>query len=812
MNTIHSYIMNDLNYKYEKEKINITYKLIIEILTNHNTNLDINYININDIAEKIFNSCAKEMSLNELYNYIADYCAVKNSHHPDYDKLASRILISRLYETTVEKYSDAVHYMYYNKNILGEHTPLISEKLYTYIQENKDIIDQNIISDRDNDFDYFAIRTLERSYLIKTIIDGVKYILERPQFLFMRVALSIHMGNLEEAFETYKYNSKKYFTPATPTLFNSGTNLQQLSSCFLVSIEDNLEDIYDKIKAMAMISKGSGGLGVAISSLRAKNSLIRGTNGICDGIGPICQVLEIVAGHVNQGGKRKGSIGVYLEPWHADILEFCELKNNKGNEKNKARDLFLGLWVPDLFMKRVKEDKDWSLFCPDMAKGLDLVYGEEFEKLYEKYESEKKYVKQIRAIDLYYHIMDNQIETGMPYFCYKDSANSKSNQKNLGTIRSSNLCAEIIEYSDKTEIAVCNLASLCLPKFIKNNKFNFEKLYKITKLVTRFLNKVIDINYYPTKETKKSNCKHRPIGIGIQGLCDVYNIMHMPFESDEARILNRQIFETMYFASLEQSWELATIDGYYESFPGSPLSQGILQWHMWNKTEKDLLMNFDWNTLINNIKQDGTRNSLLMCCMPTASTSQLMGNYESFEVYLSNIFIKTTLTGVFGMINKNLIKILLENGIWTDKIRKKIIINQGSIQKIKEIPQKIKEIYKSAFEIQQKYIIIQAAERGIFIDQSQSMNLFMAKSNYNILNSCLFLGWSLGLKTGLYYLRSKPAVDPIKFGIDAEEIIQLKKELEEVDDKSFLSSLVLSKNMSQKERKKIVVGECLSCT
>lgn len=766
-------------------EVDINEDVIREIVSNNFKNLDTKWVVIEDIVKGVYKSLPNKMILNELYYYISDFCATKIGHHPDFNKLAAHICIERLYKGTPETIKDVCEILYNNIDVHGEHNQLISDEYYNIVMDNYERIQKEMDMNRDYSFDFFGIRTLERSYLFRIHNQKQKayhkddkkgQIIERPQHMIMRVAIGIHGTDLEAAFETYHLISMKKFTHATPTLFNAGTKKPQFSSCYLLGVEDNIEGIMESIKNMAFISKWAGGIGAHLSAIRAKGSLIRGTNGMSDGIIPLCILLNKLGKYINQGGKRNGSISVYLEPWHADIMEFCELKKNTKDEDSKARDLFIALWVPDLFVKRVKEDGVWSLMCPDQCPNLNTTYGEEFEKLYTEYEKQGKYKRQIRAVDLWYHIMDSQIETGMPYLLYKDHVNRKSNQKNLGTIRSSNLCAEICQYSDKNEIAVCNLTSICLPAFIKVNEstgvkeYDYANLAKVAKVCVRNLNKIIDKNFYPTKETQYSNLKNRPIGIGIQGLADVYNIFDYAFGSDEARLMNKNIFETIYFASLEETCDLAKKYGKVESFAGSPFSQGELQWHMWGLKESDLTMGFDWATLINNIKTYGTRNSLLTALMPTASTSQIMGNYEAFEPYQSNIFVRSTLAGEFIVLNDNLVKKLIELNLWSETMRKRILVNNGSVQLISEIPAHIREVYKTAFEMKQKDIIIQSAERGPFVDQSQSMNLFMEKINYDVLTSCHLTSWKLGLKTAMYYLRSRPAVDPLSFGVDAEEL------------------------------------------
>lgn len=983
------------------QEVTITYDFVFDIVNRHIKNLDSKFINPEDISRDIVETSTKTMKLNDLYYYISDRLATKVSYHPDYNKLAARIAVERLHISTPESYLEVVSMLYNNHDRHNKACPLVSDQLFRTVVEHATEIQEKIDMSRDYEFDYFAIRTLERSYLFR-IYDpkALKYykderngkIVERPQHLIMRVALGIHGEDLKLAFETYDLISRKFFIHATPTLFNSGTRRQQNSSCFLLSMEDDIEGIFKTIADIGFISKWSGGIGVDLSSIRARGSIIRGTNGLSDGIIPLCIVLNRVGKYINQGGKRNGSIAVYLQTWHSDVYQFIELRKNTKDEDSKARDLFLALYMPDLFWKRVEQNGMWSLMCPDECPGLVTSYGEQFERLYTKYENEKRFRKQVKAIDLLFHIMDSQMETGMPYMTNKDHINNKSNQKNIGPIRSSNLCvsgetkiltdkgqleikslkdtkvnvwngqewsevtvkqtgtnknllkieftngaelectpehkfyietndgikevsakelnvgsclikwnlptmnqyteklsnilhthckfnndhdmviegdvkflqevrmmlqtinietsinnnhciidkynqhklsclniklpysteqyndskhipvrvkhimngsqgvdtycfteskrhmgmfngiltgqcAEITEVTDKESIAVCNLASLSLPAFLEEKEgklvYNFEKLKEVARVITRNLNKIIDINFYPTPETKYTNFKHRPIGVGVQGLVDVYNRMGLPFGSDEAYKLNKQIFETIYYGCLYESCEIAKREGAYETFRGSPFSEGKLQYHLWGLSEKDLLMNWDWKSLIEDVKKYGTRNSLLTALMPTATTSQILSNFESFEPTMSNIFIRSTLAGEFIVVNEHLVRDLIKRNLWTNDLRKLLIIKNGTIQDIEMIPKELREVYKTAFEVRQKDIIQQAAQRGPFIDQSQSMNLFMADSNFDILMSAHYDAWKLGLKTGMYYLRSRPSVDPIQFGIDIEEVNKL---------------------------------------
>jgi ribonucleoside-diphosphate reductase alpha chain len=601
--------------------------------------------------------------------------------------------------------------------------------------------------------------------------------------MFMRVAIQIHGLSVEDVTDTerldnikktYDLTSTLYFTHATPTLFNAGTKTPQLSSCYLLSMDDNIENIFKVVGDIGKISKWAGGIGVHLSSIRSKNSLIRGTNGTSDGIIPLCKVLETVGRYINQGGKRNGSIAVYLEPWHGDIYEFIELRKNTGDENLRARDLFLALWVCDLFMTRVQTDEMWSLFCPDKCPNLNDTYGSEFEELYLKYENEKRYIRQVKAADLWRHILESQIETGMPYMCYKDHVNRKSNQQNIGVIKSSNLCSEIMEVSNTEETAVCNLGSICLQRFVENGEYNFAKLREVTSILTKNLNKVIDVNFYPIPETNFSNMKNRPIGVGVQGLADTFYLLKIPYDSAEALVLNRKIFEHIYYASLQASMEISMKDGYYGSFPDSPFSRGQLQWDMWNINPKSLSTELDWNTLKANIIKYGTRNSLLTTCMPTASTSQIMSSNECFEPFTSNIYVRKTLAGEYVVVNKYLVKDLLEANLWNKEIYNEILYFNGSIQKIDNIPKNIKELYKTAYEIKQKVLVDLSISRGPFIDQSQSLNIFMDVPDFSRLSSSHFYAWNNGLKTGLYYLRTSAAVDAIKFGIDAEILKKIK--------------------------------------
>jgi ribonucleoside-diphosphate reductase alpha chain len=658
----------------------------------------------------------------------------------------------------------------------GENAPLISKEAWKVIKEHAALLDSSIIYDRDYSYDFFGFKTLERSYLMK--IDGK--IVERPQHMLMRVAVGIHMDDLDRVIETYNLLSEKWFTHATPTLFNAATPKPQMSSCFLLTMkDDSIDGIYDTLKQTAKISQSAGGIGLSIHHVRATGSYIRGTNGTSNGIVPMLRNFDMTARYVDQGGgKRKGSFAIYLEPWHADIYQFLDLKKNHGKEELRARDLFYALWVPDLFMKRVENNEDWSLFCPNEAPGLADCYGEEFERLYEKYEREGRFRKQIKAQDLWFEVLEAQIETGTPYMLYKDAANKKSNQKNLGTIKSSNLCTEIIEYTAPDEVAVCNLASIALPKFVKEDKsFDHQKLYEITKVITRNLNRVIDRNFYPVEEARNSNMRHRPIGLGVQGLADTFLLMRYPFESEAAKQLNSEIFETIYFAAMETSMELAKEEGPYETFKGSPVSKGIFQFDMWGITPDS--GRWDWTSLKQQVKKSGVRNSLLLAPMPTASTSQILGNNECFEPYTSNIYTRRVLSGEFIVVNKHLLKDLIKIGLWDETMKNKLIQANGSVQNIPEIPQQIKDLYKTVWEISQKAIIEMAADRGAYIDQSQSLNIHIQNPNFGKMTSMHFYAWKKGLKTGMYYLRSKAATDAIKFTVDKSKLDQPQVRTEE---------------------------------
>lgn len=733
--------------------------------------LDLNFVNVPEVAMKVINGIYDGVTTVELDNLAAETAASMTTKHPDYALLAARIAISNLHKTTSKSFFNTMKRLYtYEDPKTGENASLISKEVYEVIKKNAELLDSSIIYDRDFNYDYFGFKTLERSYLLK--VDGK--VVERPQQMLMRVAIGIHMNDLTAAIETYNLLSEKWFTHATPTLFNAGTPKPQMSSCFLLTMkDDSIDGIYDTLKQCAKISQSAGGIGLSIHNVRATGSYIKGTNGTSNGIIPMLKVFNDTARYVDQGGgKRKGAFAVYLEPWHADVFEFLDLKKNHGKEELRARDLFYAMWIPDLFMKRVEANDVWSLFCPNEAPGLADCYGDDFEKLYEKYEKEGRYRKQVKAQDIWFEILESQIETGTPYMLYKDHCNRKSNQKNLGTIKSSNLCTEILEYTAPDEVAVCNLASISLPKFIIDGKFDHQKLYEVTKVITRNLNKVIDVNYYPVPEAEKSNKRHRPIGLGVQGLADALILLRMPFESEEAQGLNEDIFETIYFAAMTSSMELAKEQGPYETFKGSPVSKGIFQFDMWGVTPKS--KRWDWETLKRDVKKHGIRNSLLVAPMPTASTSQILGNNESFEPYTSNIYTRRVLSGEFVVVNKHLLKDLVKLNLWNDSMKNKLITANGSVQNIAEIPQHIKDLYKTVWEIKQKTLIDMAADRGAYICQSQSFNVHMQDANFGKMSSMHFYAWNKGLKTGMYYLRTKAAADAIKFTVEKQADVALE--------------------------------------
>lgn len=733
-----------------------------------------NFVDPIEITRKVIDGIYEGVTTVELDNLAAETAAYKTTTHPDYAVLAARIAISNLHKETKKSFSQVIQDLHdYVNPKTGRPSSMISEETFNTVMKHRELLDSAIIYERDFHYNFFGFKTLERSYLLR--INGK--VAERPQHMLMRVAVGIHGEDIESAIETYNYMSEKAFTHASPTLFNAGTPHPQMSSCFLVSMkEDSIEGIYDTLKTCAMISKTAGGIGLNIHNIRGTGSYIAGTNGVSNGIVPMLRVFNNTARYVDQGGnKRPGAFAIYLEPWHPDVFEFVDLRKNHGKDEVRARDLFLAMWVPDLFMKRVEKNEDWSLMCPAEAPGLADCYGEEFEELYERYEREGRAKRSVKAQKLWYAILEAQIETGNPFMLYKDAANRKSNQKNLGTIKSSNLCTEIMEYSSPEETAVCNLASIALPTFIEGTGaskiYNFQRLHDVAKVVCKNLNRIIDINYYPVPSARRSNMRHRPIGIGVQGLADAFMIMGYPFDSQEARRLNLQIFETIYHAALERSCELAEQYGTYETYQGSPASQGILQYDMWNRTPTDL---WDWASLKAKIAQHGLRNSLLLAPMPTASTSQILGFNECFEPYTNNIYMRRVLAGEFQVVNPWLLRELVELGLWNDSMKQKIIAHGGSIQNIPGIPDHIKALYKTVWEISQKVIIDMAADRGAFVCQSQSLNIHLSAPSFGQLTSMHFYGWKKGLKTGSYYLRTRPAASAIQFTVSNEEIAEAK--------------------------------------
>ncbi|XP_013142738.1 PREDICTED: ribonucleoside-diphosphate reductase large subunit [Papilio polytes] len=729
--------------------------------------LNMDFVDPVSITLKVISGIYSGVTTVELDNLAAETAATMTTDHPDYAVLAARLAISNLHKETKKHFSDVMTDLY---NIVNPHTkkrsPMISDFHYKIIMNNKERLDSAIVYDRDFKYNYFGFKTLERSYLLKIN----NKIAERPQHMLMRVSIGIHGEDIDSAIETYNLLSEKYFTHASPTLFSAATPRPQLSSCFLIAMkDDSIEGIYDTLKQCALISKSAGGIGLHVHCIRAKGTYIAGTNGVSNGLVPMLRVYNNTARYVDQGGnKRPGAFAIYLEPWHSDVFEFLDLKKNTGKEEVRARELFYALWIPDLFMKRVEKDEMWSLMCPHDCPGLADCWGEEFEALYGQYEEEKRFVKQVRAQELWKAIIEAQVETGTPYMLYKDSCNRKSNQKNLGTIKCSNLCTEIVEYTSADEVAVCNLASIALNRFVNEDKtYNFTKLREVTKIITQNLNKIIDVNFYPVPEAKNSNMRHRPIGIGVQGLADTFVLMRIPYESDKAIKLNQQIFETIYYGALEASCELAQREGVYSTYEGSPASQGILQYDMWDKTPSDL---WDWSVLKEKIAKHGLRNSLLLAPMPTASTAQILGNNESFEPFTSNIYQRRVLSGEFQVVNHHLLRDLTQADLWDDDMKNLIIHNNGSIQNIERIPKDIRELYKTVWEISVKTTIKMAADRGAFIDQSQSFNIHVAEPNYGKLTSIHFYAWKMGLKTGMYYLRIKPAANAIQFTVDKSKV------------------------------------------
>ena len=750
------------------------------------------------VAMRVIEGLYDGVSTSELDNLAAETAASMTIAHPDYAQLAARIAISNLHSNTKKSFSETMNEMFHYVNPRTNlEAPLLSEEVHKVIMDNAEFLDSHIIYNRDFNYDYFGFKTLERSYLLR--INGK--IVERPQHMLMRVSVGIHLGDLKSVIETYDLMSKKFFTHATPTLFNAGTPKPQMSSCFLLAMQDDsIDGIYDTLKQTAKISQSAGGVGLSIHNVRATGSYIRGTNGTSNGIVPMLRVFNDTARYVDQGGgKRKGSFAIYIETWHADIFEFLDLKKNTGKEEMRARDLFFAMWTSDLFMKRVQEDTYWTLMCPNECPGLYDVYGEEFEKLYISYEERGKGRKTIKARELWEKILESQIETGTPYMLYKDAANRKSNQKNLGTIRSSNLCTEIMEFTSKDEIAVCNLASISLPMFVENGKFDHKLLFNVTKRVTRNLNKVIDRNYYPVVEAENSNMRHRPVGLGVQGLADAFIMLRMPFTSDEAKKLNQEIFETLYFAAVTASMEMAKEEGPYSTFKGSPISQGEFQHNLWGLKDEELSGRWDWASLRKEVMENGVRNSLLVAPMPTASTSQILGNNEAFEPYTSNIYTRRVLSGEFIVVNKHLLNDLVERGLWNETLKQELMRQNGSVQGL-DIPQDLKELYKTVWEMSMKDIIDMSRQRGYFIDQSQSLNLFMQDANYSKLTSMHFYAWQSGLKTGMYYLRTKSAVDAIKFTLNNDKkaeplpVVEVAANSVEMTAEEYRAMIEMAKN------------------
>ena len=756
-----------VNRKGEKE--DVRFDAILEKLTNLSTDLDPVWIDPAYLAKLVIEGLYDGVTTRELDELAAETAASLASQHPDYSRLAARICVDDLHRATNDDFSEVIRELRdYIDSESKEHAPLISQEVFDIVMENADFLNSYIDYSRDHNYDYFGFKTLQRSYLLR--LDGE--VAERPQHMLMRVAIGIHHGDMEKVKKTYDLMSEGWFTHATPTLFNSGTPKPQMSSCFLLTMkDDSLDGIYETLHQCARISKSAGGIGLSVHNIRSKGSYIKGTNGYSNGLVPMLKVFNDTARYVDQGGgKRKGSIAIYLEPWHPDIFDFLDLRKNHGKEELRARDLFYALWTPDLFMERVGDNGDWSLFCPNECADLHDNYGDKFRELYLKYESEGLARRTVKARDLWDAIVQAQIETGTPYMVYKDACNEKSNQKNLGTIRSSNLCTEIIEYTAPDEVAVCNLASIALSRFIneETNSFDHEKLYDVAYHVTGNLNRVIDVNYYPVEEARNSNMRHRPVGIGVQGLADTFAMLGLAFESDAAKSLNKEIFETIYFASCSASKDAAIVEGPYSSFAGSPASQGILQFDMWGVTEHS--GRWDWDTLKGEIVEHGLRNSLMLAPMPTASTSQILGNNECFEAFTSNLYVRRTLSGEFIVLNRHLVKDLITEDLWSLELKDEILRNKGSVQAIESIPQRIRDIYKTTWEISQKVVIEMAAERGAYIDQSQSLNIHMTDANPAKVTSMHFYGWQKGLKTGMYYLRTRAAADAIQFTVEQKTV------------------------------------------
>ena len=746
------------------EREPIKFDKITERIDTLTFGLDKKNIDASLITSKVIEGIFDGISTKELDQLAAETAAYLSTQNPGYSSLAGRIAVSNLHKETRGCFSENIKEMYnYVNEATGEHSPLVSKELYETVLANAELLDKSVDDKRDFNYDYFGFKTLERSYLLK--MNGK--IVERPGQMLMRVSVGIHMNDIPAALETYNLMSEKYFTHASPTLFNSGTAKPQLSSCFLLGMkDDSIDGIYDTLKQCALISQSAGGIGLSIHNIRAKGSLIKGTNGTSNGIVPMLKVFNDTARYVDQGGgKRKGAFAIYLEPWHADVFDFLEMKKNTGKDENRARDLFYALWISDLFMQRVESDGMWSLFCPHECPGMAETYGAEFEALYTKYEKDGKAKKVVRAQDLWFAILESQMESGSPYMLYKDSINEKSNQKNLGTIKSSNLCTEIMEYTAPDEVAVCNLASIALNMFVdeEKNEYDHKKLFNVVYRATVNLNRIIDINYYPVIEAENSNMRHRPIGLGVQGLADAFFKLRLPFESKEALELNNQIFETIYFAALTASNDQAKINGPYQSYDGSPISQGQFQFDLWNVTPTG--KNWDWAKLKASVAEHGVRNSLLVAPMPTASTSQILGNNECFEPITSNIYVRRVLSGEFAVVNKFLVNDLLKLELWDDKMRNEIIANNGSVQSIERIPEEIKELYKTVWEISQKTVIDMSSGRAPYIDQGQSLNVHMQEPNFGKLSSMHFYAWKAGLKTGMYYLRTRAAVNAVQFTV-----------------------------------------------
>ena len=740
------------------------------------------------ITKKAIEGVYDGISTRELDQLTAETAAYLSTRHPDYSVLAGRIAVSNLHKETKGCFSENIKMMYnYVNPNTQEHSPLVCKELYEKVMEYAETLDKAVVDKRDFDYDYFGFKTLERSYLLK--IDGKT--IERPGQMLLRVSLGIYLNDIDAAVETYHLMSKKLFTHASPTLFNSGTNKPQLSSCFLLTMQDDsIEGIYNTLKQTALISQSAGGVGLSIHNIRAKGSFIKGTNGTSNGIVPMLKVFNDTARYVDQGGgKRKGAFAIYLEPWHADVFDFLEMKKNTGKEEQRARDLFYALWIPDLFMKRVQSNASWSLFCPHECPGLPETYGVEFEKLYLRYEDEGKAKKTIKAQDLWFTILEIQIETGLPYMLYKDSINEKSNQKNLGTIKSSNLCTEIMEYTSPDEIAVCNLASVALNKFVdtKSGQYNHKSLYKVVYRATLNLNRIIDINYYPIPEAERSNFRHRPIGLGVQGLADTFFLMKLPFESEEALKLDEEIFETMYFAAMTASKDLSKELGPYQTYQGSPVSQGQFQFDLWGVTPKSGRWN--WGKLKEEVKKYGVRNSLLIAPMPTASTSQILGNNECFEPITSNIYVRRVLSGEFAVVNKYLVQDLIKHDLWNENLRNEIMAHNGSIQPIECIPTPLKELYKTVWEIKQRSVIDHALVRAPYICQGQSLNIHLQEPNFGKISSMHFYAWKAGLKTGMYYLRTRSPVNAVQFTVKNKQSIAQREKTRELFDESLACSL-----------------------